>query len=213
LTVLDAFNRSTANTLNNGANWSQTVVAGVSSIQVNDLTPNSTATGTAFCNNTGALSLPCSLGSAAYWNSPAAGFGAKQGAQFTFANTTLNNTALALKASGGGATAPQNFIRVLYTTAAGGSLTVGTTINLGVTVNTAGTLTGFGGFVNGETIEVQVDAGGAVLIWKTTATNITSFVGSVQLPNNALWTTGGGRVGIQLPPGGRIDNFAAATLP
>jgi hypothetical protein len=42
---------------------------------------------------------------------------------------------------------------------------------------------------------------------------VTVFAGSVQLPNVALWTTGGGRIGISLANGNRVDNFSGGTLP
>jgi hypothetical protein len=47
-----------------------------------------------------------------------------------------------------------------------------------------------------------------VNVWKNA-----TFVGAVTLPNVALWTTGGGRVGMQLPAGARVDNFRGATVP
>ena len=41
-----------------------------------------------------------------------------------------------------------------------------------------------------------------------------TLIGTRTLPNVALWTTGGGRIGMQLPGGGaRVDDFAGGTVP
>jgi hypothetical protein len=56
----------------------------------------------------------------------------------------------------------------------------------------------------------MVDQTGTVYVWKT-AGAVTTFIGSRTLPVNALWTTAGGRIGIQLPVLGRVDNFAGGT--
>jgi hypothetical protein len=104
-----------------------------------------------------------------------------------------------------------NFVRVLYSSA--GTLTVATTTNAGGTYATAGTVSGIGTLVTGDTLTAMVDQNGVVNLWKTSAANVTTFLGSATLPANALWTTGGGRVGLQLPVGSRVDNFAGATIP
>ena len=119
--------------------------------------------------------------------------------------TGNTNTSTGLQAS---------FVRVLYTTSGGGTISVQTTTNTGGTYTTAGTtLTGFGGFASGDTITAMVDATGVVSVWRTRAGTVT-LIGTRTLPNVALWTTGGGRIGIQLPGGGaRVDDFAGGTVP
>ena len=215
LSLLDTFNRGTSVNLNAGAPagvaWSQATLGPLAAIAVFDTTNNNTSTGVAQD-----LLLPGS----AYWNGSAGGgpvFGAKQGAAFTFASAPANNSALMLKATGNTNTTTglqANFVRVLYTTSGGGTITVQTTTNTGGTYAPAGTtLTGFGGFASGDTITAMVDATGVVSVWRTSAGTVT-LIGTRTLPNVALWTTGGGRIGIQLPGGGaRVDDFAGGTVP
>ena len=89
-----------------------------------------------------------------------------------------------------------------YTTAGGPNrIVVETTTNSGGAYNQQGTALNTT-FTNGQTLTATVDASGLVSVWQNS-----TFLGSVQLPNNPLWTTGGGRIGIQLPNGARVDNF------
>jgi hypothetical protein len=188
LGLLDNFNRANANTL--GANWSQITIAGLAAIRVNS-------------NQAQDQLLP----GQAVWNVPVGGFGAKQGAAFTFANTTLNNSALILKATGGSAASPANFIRVLYNA---GSVTVATTTNSGITYTVRATLAAT--FANGNTLSAVANADGSVDVWQNT-----TFIGHVIIPTVGVgaWTQGtaGGRIGIQLPAGARVDNFSGQTVP
>jgi hypothetical protein len=212
LAVLDTFNRNTTVNLNNGAPagvaWSQAMLLGAGAIAVFDTTNGNTSTGVAQD-----LLLPGS----AYWNGSNAGpvLGNRQAAAFTFASTPANNSALMLKATGGtnAAGLQQNFVRVLYTTAGGGTITVQTTTNSGGTYATAGaTITGVG-FVSGDTITAMVDQAGVVTVWKTHL-GVSTTVGTRTPVANALWTTGGGRIGLQLPAGAtRVDNFAGGNVP
>ena len=189
LSVLDNFNRANANTL--GGNWSQLSLLGIAAIRVN--------ANQAFANAAGA----------AVWNVPSGGFGANQAAAFTFANTTLNNSALVLKATGGVATIPANFVRVQYQTSGGGQIVVETSTTAGLTYATQGTLSG--SFVSGDTLTAEADGSGTVSVWKTSS-GVDTYLGSVSLPASATWT-GTGRIGLQLPSGSRVDNFAGGTLP
>ena len=182
LTLLDNFNRANATTLNNGANWSQVVLLGSASIRVN--------TNQAFCPNTG---IACLLGGQAFWNNPTAGFSTTQGAAFTFANTTLNNAALILKATGGSATVPGSFVRVRYN---GGQVFVETTTTSGLIYTSVGSLTAT--FTNGQTLTAVANADGSVDVWQNT-----TYVGRV----TGTGFTGAGRIGLQLPSGGAVDNF------
>ena len=194
LAVLDNFNRGNANTLNNGANWSQIVLFGQSSIRVN--------TNQAFT----------ALVGWAMWNAPVAGFGAKQGAAFTFANAPVSSggvrNSLLLKASGGSANTPANYIRVGYDPAAG-NVTVDTTTNAGGSYTNHATFTGT--FASGDTLTALADATGTVTVWKTSGATTTQL-GSSTIPGPGFWT-GAGRIGILLPTNARIDNFAGGTVP
>jgi len=193
LSVLDNFNRGNAPTL--GTNWTQLVVIGTASIQVN--------TNQAFCNNTGFLGLPCIGAANAYW-SPTS-FGPNEAVAFTLSNTTVTNDALVLDATGTvtfGAYA--NFIRVAVN---GSTVTVSTTTNSGATFTTSGTITAPSAFANGDTLTAQSE-GTTVNIWRTRA-GVTTFLGAV----NGVAISGGGRIGMQLQPGSRVDNFAGGTTP
>jgi hypothetical protein len=191
LTVLDTFTRANAGNL--GANWSTT------GISVN--------TNQAFCTG-----LTCLLGSAGNWTASA--FTAKEGGAFTISNTTLTNDALVLDATGTALLGVStNFIRVRVN---GATVVVETTTNVGLSYTTIGTLTGTT-FVNGDTITAVVDGTNAVAaptvyVWRTTAANVTTFVGAIQIPPNALWQ-GGGLIGMQMPSGARVDNFAGGIVP
>ena len=82
---------------------------------------------------------------------------------------------------------------------------VETTVNGGVAYTNVGTLAG--SFANGDTLTALVDATGAVFVWKTTGATVT-YLGTA-----TTTFTGAGRIGIQLPAGARIDNFAGGTVP
>ena len=204
LPVLDNFNRALAFNLNSGApvgvSWSQTSLLGVAGIGVADQTPGNTGTGVA-------ASIP---GGNAYWNGTSSGptFGTRQGAAFTFASTPANNTGLVLKATGASLTAPTAYVRVRYTTAGGGTITVATTTN-GVAFTTAGTITGFGDFANGDTLTAMVDQNGVVSVWKNATLLLTT-------PATSFTSTG--RIGMQLGGGTllapfEVDNFSGGNVP
>ena len=180
LTVLDNFNRPAATTL--GGSWTEPGTA---------LRTNGTQ---AFANNSGT----------AFWNVPAAGFGAKQAAAFTMANATVNGDSLILKSSGlvvlGVA---QNFIRVRYQA---GQVVVETTNFFGVT----GTITQTGAFTatfaSGDTLTALANVDGSVDVWKTTAA--TTYLG--RSATRTTFTAGG--LGMQLNSGAIVDNFAGGTV-
>ncbi len=202
LSVLDTFNRGNASTL--GANWQQLVVLGNSGIRVNG--------NEAFCVNSGLAAALCSGGANAYWNQSGV-FGTTQAAAFTFANTTLNNVSLVLKAS-------SNYnalgyyptaIRVRYSTAAGGQVIVETSTN-GLTFTPQGTPLA-GAFANGNTLSALTNAAGTVYVWRTSGAT-TTLLGQVALPTAGAnaFTTGGGRIGMFLPPGARVNNFSGGDV-
>jgi len=210
LSVLDNFNRATATHLYTTANtpWIQLPNSGTaaSALQVLDLTSGNTGTGVAIGNS----------GGTAYWNNPTSGFGTQQAAAFQFVNTlnvstaTIPGYSLILKATTVNPTtdAATSQVRVTYITT--GSVRIAYTTN-GSTYTTASTLAGVSFAVN-DIMGATISSTGAVFVWKTSGAT-TTLLGSVQLPNTAAWTTGGGLIGIQLPPGTEADNFAGASVP
>jgi uncharacterized repeat protein (TIGR01451 family) len=200
--LLDDFTRS-GNPTNLGGNWLQTALLGASVLEV---------------NGNQLLSVnPLNLGGAtAYWNVGGGVFANRQAAAFTFANAPTNNTALMLKATGTFNTASglrPNFVRVLYTTGGGGTIAVQTTTNGGGAYTTAGT-TFAGAFATGDTMTAFVDNAGQVSVFRTTAAGVTTLLGQRTPAANALWSTGGGQIGIQLPTNNaRVDNFSGGTMP
>lgn len=190
LALLDNFNRANANTL--GGSWSQVVAFGVAAIRVNGNQASAAALGWAM------------------WNNAAGGYGAKQGAAFTFTNAPAGGSFLMLKASGGAASTPANYLRVLYT---GTAIEIATTSNAGANYATRASFPA--SFATGDTLSALADASGAVSVWKTAGGTV-SFLGSVAVPTSgsAGWpqASGGGRIGIYLPTNARIDNFSGGTV-
>jgi uncharacterized repeat protein (TIGR01451 family) len=188
--LLDNFNRGNSNTLNNGSNWSQIVLLGNAAIRVD--------------SNRAFAAVP----GWAMWNNPTGGYGAQQGATFTFINTSsLGGSTLLLKGSGGSATTPQNYIRVTYNS---GAVVVSTTINTGGTLVQRATFPIT--FATGDTMSATAYGSGNVYVYKNG-----TFVGVVAIPTSGpgAWTQGsaGGRIGILLPTNARVDDFSGGTLP
>jgi hypothetical protein len=205
---VDNFNRATDITL--GANWIQPIVNFASGIQLSDTATGTPSTGTAFCTS----SLCTNPSNVAFWSTA---YGVKQAASFQIgtAGSTFTNDALILGANGtviGGLWT--NFLKVTFS---GNTATVASTTNFGSSYTTVGTLTVPGGpFQSGDTVTVMLDGSTAVAsptiyLWRTTSANVTSNVVALQMAPNALWQNGG-QVGMQLPNGARVDNFAAGTV-
>ena len=186
LAVSDTFNRANANTL--GSNWQQASAFAIASIRVNG--------NQAFC-----LNALCALGANAHWS---ANLGATQAAAFTFANTTMNGNALYLKGTTLAAGTYLNAIRVRYAGTTSTQVVVETTTTAGVTATQVGAFPA--SFVVGDRLTAMADASGTVYAWKTTAANVTTFLG--QATAGASFT-GTGRAGIRLMPGARVDDFRA----
>lgn len=190
LALLDNFNRGNANTLGGATTgWQQLVTLGSAGIRSN--------ANQAFCVNSGLSAILCAAGSNAYRTTA---LGASQAAAFTFVNTS-NNISLLLKASGAynlGAYA--NAIRVRY---ASGQVIIETTANGGLSFTSAGTLSST--MVIGDSLTALADSTGMVYVWKTSGT-VTTLLGSATTA-----FTGSGQIGLYLPPGGRVDNFAGGT--
>ena len=98
-------------------------------------------------------------------------------------------------------------------TYATGSVTVAYTTNSGGTYTTAGVpLTAT--FAANDSMGAMVSSTGLVYVWKTAGgTGAITLLGTAQLPATATWTTGGGQIGIQLPPGAEVNNFAGGLVP
>jgi len=185
LTLLDNFNRGNSNGL--GTNWSQ---------------PNSNIR----LNNNNAQENTNGTTGFAYWNGTTGGgptYGAKQGAAYTMVNGTIvsgaNGDSLILKATGGTATAPANYIRVRLTAT---TVVVETTANSGSSFTNRGTLTAT--FGNGNTLTAVANADGSVDVWQNA-----TYIGRV----TGTTFTGTGRIGMQLIYQSRVDNFSGGTLP
>ena len=178
--VLDNFNR--ANSGNLGGNWSQ-LILGNAGIQVNG--------NQAFC--TGILLCSNAAGANAYRTTT---YGTSQAAMFTFANTTVNNNWLWLKAGGTQVLgAYPNGIRVAYNA---GQVTVAN-VN-GGNANVVGTFAAT--FAANDKLLAVADATGTVYVWKISGTTAT-FVGQA-----TTTFTGGGFIGMHLAQGARVDDFA-----
>jgi hypothetical protein len=189
--LVDDFTRADAAVLG-VANWSQAVNTGPNAADLHIVGDQ-------------VLASAVDLGGQAIYN--AASYGAKQGASIRLTGTP-DKSAIILKASGGTAESPANFIRarfeaatnqVVIATMLGGS---NTTSYVNHRALPAATLAG------GGTLTATADANGLVLVWGNSI-----FIGGVQLPRAAAWT-GSGRAGIQLQTvGATADDFRAATLP
>ncbi len=195
LGVLDTFSRANANTLgtsSSGTAWSQVTLLGAAAIHV--------ASNQALCSGLG-----CALGGYAYLgNGTTSGvYGSRQGAGVTFTTAPQNNSALLLKVTGGSATVGANGVRVRYN---GGTIFVETTTNSGFSYTQASSFAAT--LAAGQTLGATVDGTGLVNVWGNGV-----FVGSAQLPNVALWTTGGGRIGLLVPSGtSTMDNFVGGNF-
>ncbi|MDH5540318.1 MAG: Ig-like domain-containing protein, partial [Rhizobacter sp.] len=196
LSVIDDFTRANSTSLSDGGAhlWSQTAGTVTSN-------PDLQIVGSV------ASAVTTDAGGLAIWNQPA--FGATQGASFS--STTLTNSALVLKATGGtDAAAPANYVRVRCETNLGvNELVVATQMggsNISVFAKQAAfaapSCTGIG------TLSAVVDAKGLVTTFLGG-----SYVGGVQLPDVGAWK-GPGRIGIQLQTiGNAVDDFSGGTLP
>jgi hypothetical protein len=192
LATLDTFNRADANNLGS-VSWSQAANTGSGS----DLQVVSNS----------AAAVNSNLGGLAIWNAAGATLGATQGAQFVLGTLHLNS-ALVLKATGGTANAPANYVRVRYefnnnvnevvvSTMVGGN-------NVSVFVKQAAFPVSLS---SGDVLTAVVDAKGLVTVFNTAG-----FIGGVQLPDVGTWK-GTGRIGIQLQTvGATIDSFKGGTL-
>ena len=138
---------------------------------------------------------------------PPQGFGSQQGAAFTFANTPVDGASLILKASGGTASNPTNYIRVRYTTAGGGQVVVETTTNSGGSFTNQATYSG--AFANGNVLSAVVLTNGDVYVYRTAGV-VTTQLGGTPIGAAGVGT---GRIGIRLPGAARVDDFRGGIAP
>jgi uncharacterized repeat protein (TIGR01451 family) len=147
------------------------------------------------------------------WNGAASPFGAKQAAAFVYRNAPVNSAAypmgLVLKATGGTLAVPATYASVTYNT---GVITV-STVTAGVPAvrgTKAFTL------VNGDRLTALADGLGNVFLFRTNSSGNTAYIGVVAIPivGASAWApaTGGGRIGLQVPVGQRVDDFRAGTI-
>jgi uncharacterized repeat protein (TIGR01451 family) len=192
LGLLDNFNRSNAATL--GANWSQPTSAGTV-IRLNS-------------NQANCALLGNCLSGSAIWNGATNVFNNKQGVAVTFTSAPISGTSLILKASGGTASAPANFIRVRN---AGllNQIVVETTTNSGGSFTTRGTLSA--ALSSTDTLTAVANADGSVDVWVTTSANVTTYLGRSSAV--AAPFIGTGRIGMQLILSDFADNFSGGNVP
>jgi hypothetical protein len=137
-------------------------------------------------------------------------FAETQVASFTSSGSLLNS-ALVLKATGGTANSPANYVRVRCEVPKGGNaeLVVSTMMG-GSNVSIFASQAAFpeASCTQSGSLGAVVDAKGLV-----TAFLNGFFVGGVQLPDVSAWK-GQGKIGIQLQTqGATVDNFSGGTLP
>jgi FtsP/CotA-like multicopper oxidase with cupredoxin domain len=186
--ALDSF--ETANADNLGANWSQQVA------NIGLSVPDVGISGGLAAANAS------TLGGLAIWNKEP--FGAAQGAGFMSGGPATASAYLVLKATGGTALAPANYVRV---GCEGGQFVVSTLMG-GSNVSVYAKQGTFGACTGSGTLSAVVDAKGLVTVFQNSV-----FVGGVQLPDVAAWK-GGGRIGMQLTTvGTTADEFSGATIP
>lgn len=197
--LLDSFNRADGTTL--GASWTQLLLGPLSnrfsSIRVNS-------------NQASCPTLACLLGGYAYWSSP---LGARQAASATLIGPTLVGTSLVLKANGtlNAAGTYPNFIRVSYKA---GAVAIETTTNGGGTFTTHRSFTNDVIFSAGDRMTALADATGVVAVWRTRGA-VNTYIGQAAIPATGplAFVAGSGRIGMQLPPNGRVDDYSGATVP
>jgi FtsP/CotA-like multicopper oxidase with cupredoxin domain len=155
-------------------------------------------------DGTQAFAAATNLGGLAMWD------GSKLSTQgASFSASPLADSALVLKATGGGSLAsPANYVRVRCELGSGGEVVVATMMggsNVSIFVRQAGFAAT--ACTSSGTLAAVVDAKGIV-----TAFLNGTFVGGVQLPDVAAWK-GEGRIGIQLQTvGNTVDNFSGGSL-
>ena len=65
-------------------------------------------------------------------------------------------------------------------------------------------------FAAGDTLTAVANADGSVDVWKTTAANVTTYVGHSSAD---CAFTGGGRIGMSMTATSNVDNFRGGNVP
>ncbi|MGZ5287960.1 MAG: SdrD B-like domain-containing protein [Actinomycetota bacterium] len=196
LALLDNFNRANANGL--GANWSQANTGAAIDLRVNG-------------NQVVANQL--NDGGMAIWNAPV--FASDQAASIQLTSNTSGNrdeTSLILKANGGTAASPVNYIRVRFDTQGTDGVYVETTTNAGLSFTQHADLNE--NLSDNEVLFAAAYSDGVVAVYSIRGAT-TTFLGSVQLPTTGgdSWTTGTGQIGIRLGHvGSTADTFRGGSL-
>lgn len=186
LATLDNFNRGTVTNL--GGNWTQAVASAAAA-------PNVQVIGDQ------AKAVTVGLGGLAIWN---AGLLETQGAAFNSGTPLNESSALVLKATGGSASAPANYVRVRCES---GNVVVATMMG-GSNVSIYVTQATFPAPLCGATgtLSAVVNAKGIVTTFIGS-----NYIGGVQLPDVSAWK-GPGKIGIQIQTQDAIvDNFSGGT--
>ena len=191
LPIIDGFNRADATSLSlntTGTTWNQAATS--------TTPPDLQVSGGQ------AVAASTNLGGLAIWD---ALFGTKQGAQLKLGTSPVNS-ALVLKACGGTAAAPANFVRVRYEINNGVGEVVVATMLGGSNVSSYVRQAGFLSTAPGS-LSAVVDAKGLVTVFAGG-----NYLGGVQLADVPAWK-GSGKVGIQLQTqGASIDDFKGGSL-
>ncbi len=231
LTTLDAFNTNGANL---GSNWTQPNNA--IRVDATQAQCGGTIAGAIQCG------LGTGVGVWAGTTGSGPVYGGHQGAAFTFASTPSTNSELLMAVTGtpsgglypsgvrvqyasGSATIvntasvaipagmielnPANNTQMDTLTFSGSRVLVSTTANTGGSWTDLGSVAiPTGSFANGNTLEAVIQTDGTVDVWKVNGG--TTYLGSVAGLTSAY--TSGGRVGMSLASGQRVDNFKGGTL-
>jgi uncharacterized repeat protein (TIGR01451 family) len=196
LALLDNFNRANANNL--GTNWSQVNTGAAIDLRVNG-------------NQVVANQL--NDGGMAIWNAPV--FTSDQAASIQLTSNTSGNrdeTSLILKANGGSAASPMNYVRVRFDTQGTDGVYVETTTNAGLSFTQHADLNE--NLSDNEVLFAAAYSDGMVAVYSIRGAT-TTFLGSVQLPTTGgdSWTTGTGQIGIRLGHiGSTADTFRGGNL-
>jgi uncharacterized repeat protein (TIGR01451 family) len=182
LPILDRFSRANATTL--GAPWNQATIGGQAAIRVNANAALAAITG---------------------WATYGTTLGADQGAAFTFANAPVVGSSVVLKGTAGTAATPITYLRIQVT----GSNAV--TVSSVQTLASTNRAVFAASFATGDRLAAVAHSNGQVDVFKNT-----TLIGSVRIPTTGTgsWSpgTGGGRIGILLAAGQRIDDFSGGAV-
>jgi hypothetical protein len=129
--------------------------------------------------------------------------------QYNDTPTAINNTATITAPAGVVDPVVLNNSTTDSLNVANGSVVVATTTNIGISYSTRGSVAA--SFSVGDRLSAVANTDGSVDVWKTTAANVTTYLGRVTGTN--FNGTGSTRVGVQVQPGSRVDDFRGGVVP